>query len=134
MRSPLNKRAATLKSQPDLPFVPPLWRRWDAETARDWIFIVMMSTGWLAGNALAVLGCVVAAFIVVAHGDFNVFMAHVDNIASRYVGASTERRESFEHQVVVTLAVISGVLLLIRLPRFLMRLRVELSQENECGN
>ena len=125
----LSRQARAAHPQPDLPFVPPLWRRVDRQVVRDTLFIAMMTTSWLCGNALGVLGCVVAAFIIISHGDFAVFMAHVDNIASRYVAADLGRRASFEHQVVLALAIVGAALLLIRLPRFVMRLRVELSED-----
>lgn len=109
--------------------VPAVWRRCRRQTLRDAVFVAMMTTSWLAGNLLAVLGCLVVSVIVISHGDFTVFMSHLDNIASRYVSAGADRRASFEHEVIVTLAVVSVVLFVIRLPRFVMRLRVELSQE-----
>jgi hypothetical protein len=115
--------------QPDLPFVPPLWRRLDRRALGDVAHIAMMVTGWLAGNVLALLGSVVATFIVIAHGDFTVFMSHVDNLAARYVAADGARRMAFEHQVLAVLGVCGAGLLIIRLPRFVMRLRLELSQD-----
>jgi hypothetical protein len=119
--------------QPDLPFLPPLSRQLDRRTLGDAAFVTMMVIGWVAGNVLALLGCVVATFIVIAHGDFAVFMSHVDNLAARYVAADGARRASFEHQVLVMLAVCGLGLLLMRLPRFVMRLRLGLNQGGENG-
>ena len=123
-----NKRGVSVRPQPELPFVPPLWRRWDRRMLSDTAFVTMIVAGWLAGNVLALLGCVVATFILVSHGDFTAFMAHVDNIASRYVAADAARRTHFEHQVAILLAVIGLGLLLLRLPRLIVRLRLELDQ------
>lgn len=129
MRWRPNKVVATPAPQPDLPFVPPLWRRWGRQQYSDALFVAMMTIGWVAGNVLALLGCVVAAFLVISHGDFTVFMSHIDNIASRYVAADLGRRASFEHEVLLALAICGAVFFLIRLPRFVMRLRLELAQE-----
>jgi len=117
------------EKQTNLPFVPPLWRRRGRRQWRDMLFIGMMTIGWLAGNILALLGCVVAAFLVISHGDFAVFMAHIDNVASRYIAADLGRRARFEHEVLMTLATCGTVFFAIRLPRFVMRLRLELAQE-----
>lgn len=125
-----NKRGPTIPPQSDLPFVPPLWRRWDRKSLSDATFVAIMVTGWLAGNVLAVLGCIVATFILISHGDFGVFMAHVDNIASRYVAADAARRAHFEHQVACLLAIVGLALLLLRLPRLVVRLRLELDLES----
>ena len=124
---PNNARA--IARQADLPFAPPLWRRWSRRHWNDAAFVVMMTIGWFAGNVLALLGCVVAAFLVIAHGDFTVFMAHIDNVASRYVAADAGRRAGFEHVVIVALAICGAIFFVIRLPRFVMRLRLELAQE-----
>ena len=125
---PLNKPARAVQPQPELPFVPPLWRRWTRRDLSDVAFIGMMTVGWLAGNVLALLGGVVLVFLIIAHGDFSVFMAHIDNVASRYVAADLGRRASFEHQVVLALSICGVVFLAVRLPRFVIRLRLELSQ------
>jgi hypothetical protein len=109
-------------------------RCWYRRQWSDAAFITMMTIGWAAGNVLAVLGCVVAAFLVIAHGDFSVFMSHIDNVASRYVAADMGRRAGFEHEVVLVLAICSAVFFLIRLPRFVMRLRLELNEGSRHEN
>jgi len=124
----LNKAPRAMRPQPELPFVPPLWRRWTRRDLSDALFIAMMTAGWLAGNVLALLGCVVATFLIISHGDFTVFMAHIDNVASRYVAADVGRRASFEHEVILALSICGAVFLGLRLPRFVVRLRLELSQ------
>jgi hypothetical protein len=118
-----------MRSPPNRALALPLRRGWSRRQWSDAAFITMMTIGWAAGNILAVLGCVVAAFLVIAHGDFSVFMSHIDNVASRYVAADTGRRAGFEHEVVLALAICAAVFFLIRLPRFVMRLRLELAQE-----
>jgi hypothetical protein len=118
--------------QPDLPFVPPLahrvrriaWARYLANTA----YILLAVASWVAGNLLAILGCVVVAFIVIAHGDIDLFFQHIDNLASRYVAADAVRRAAFQHQIAWMLATMAVVLFLVRAPRFYLRLRRDLRE------
>lgn len=118
--------------QPDLPFVPPLWRRVRlGRMGADILYVMLMSVGWAVGNVLAVLGTVVAALLIVAHGRFGVFMSHVNNLVSRYVVASATAQESFEHEVLWAIGIAMGLLFAVRLPRFVLRLRLELAQEQK---
>ncbi|WP_454887618.1 hypothetical protein [Sphingomonas oryzagri] len=113
--------------QPDLPFVPPLWRRVrPGQMGADILYVVLMSVAWTAGNVLAVLGTVVAAFLIVAHGRFGVFMSHLDNLVSRYVVASAPAKDRFEHEVLWVVGIATALLFAVRLPRFVLRLRAEL--------
>jgi hypothetical protein len=118
--------------QPDLPFVPPLaqrvrgvrWARHLADTA----YILITVASWVVGNLLAMLGCVVVAFIVIAHGDIDLFFHHVHNLAARYVAADAARRATFDHQLAWMLGIMTAVLFLVRAPRFYLRLRRDLRE------
>lgn len=92
----------------------------------DLAYIVLISTGWLAGNLLGILGCAVAMFIVISHGHADVFFLHVDNLASRYVAAGLDRRAVFDHQLVQLFSIVLTATLIIRGPRFIARLRRDL--------
>lgn len=92
----------------------------------DVAYIALTTTGWLVGNLLAILGCVVAMFIVISHGHIDTFFLHVDNLASRYVSADATRREVFGHQLVQLFIIMVVGTLLVRGPRFVARLRRDL--------
>lgn len=89
----------------------------------DLAYIVLTTTGWLAGNLLGILGCVVAMFIVISHGHIDTFFLHVDNLASRFNTADLGRRATFEHQLVQLFTVVIGLTLAVRGPVFVARLR-----------
>ena len=98
------------------------WARLGADAA----YIFLAASGWLAGNLLGVLGCAVAMFIVISHGQPDVFFLHVDNLAARYVAADLGRRAAFEHQLVQVFTIVLTATLAIRGPRFIARLRRDL--------
>lgn len=89
----------------------------------DVAYIVLTTTGWLAGNLLGILGCAVAMFIVISHGHIDTFFLHVDNLASRYNSADLGRRAAFEHQLVQVFVIVVGLTLVVRGPMFVTRLR-----------
>lgn len=89
----------------------------------DVAYIALTTAGWLAGNLLGILGCVVAMFIVISHGHVDTFFLHLDNLASRYNAADLGRRATFEHQLVQVFAVVLGLTLAVRGPVFVSRLR-----------
>ena len=96
--------------------------RWRG-TVADIAYVVLATTGWLAGNLLCILGCAVAVFIVLSHGHLDAFFLHVDNLASRYVSADMGRRAVFGHQLVQVFALVVAGTFLVRGPRFVARLR-----------
>ena len=100
------------------------------EPFADIAYIVLTTTGWLAGNLLGILGCAVAMFIVISHGHIDTFFLHVDNLAARYVSADLGRRAAFSHQLVQGFVIVLAGTLLIRGPRFVTRLRRELREGN----
>jgi hypothetical protein len=126
----LRNDLAGVTPQPELPFVPPLARGlaampW-ARPLADGAYILIAVTSWVAGNILAILGCVVIMFIVIAHGDIDLFFSHVHNLASRYVAADAARRVAFQHQLIGMLGIMAVVLFAVRAPRFCLRLGQEL--------
>ncbi len=94
----------------------------------DLAYVVLTTTGWLAGNLLGILGCAVAMFIVISHGHVDTFFLHVDNLAARYVAADVGRRDRFEHQLVQAFVIVLGVTLAVRGPLFVRRVRRELRE------
>ncbi len=130
MPSLLSERAVP---QPDLPFVPPLLRRLPfRRLGADAAYITVAVVSWSAINLLTVLGCVVAMFLVISHGDIDVFFSHLNNLASRYVEADLGRRAAFQHQLVIGFAIMAGIFFAVRLPRFVMRLRRELAEGKQA--
>ena len=100
--------------------------RWDRVVC-DGCYIFLVPTGWLAANLLVILGCVVAMFLVVSHGQVDLFFRHVDNLAARYIGADVGRRVMFEHFMVQVFAVLLIGVLLLRGPGFVARVRRNLN-------
>ena len=96
----------------------------------DVSFVLIETTGWLLIHTLAVLGCAVAAFLVLSGADMQSFFLHLDNMTSRYADADFGRRAAFEHQVLQIFLVAYVGTLLIRAPRFLRRLKKDLRSES----
>ena len=95
----------------------------------DVAYIVLRTSGWLAGNLLGILGCAVAAFVVISHGDIDTFFLHVDNLAARYVAADLGRRAVFAHQLVQLFGIVFAATMLVRGPAFVARLRRDLAEK-----
>ena len=116
--------------QPSLPFRPKLPRRRNPRRLMaDAAYVVLTVSGWIAGNVLGVLGCAVGMFLVISHGDLNAFFLHLDNLTSRYVAADFGRREAFQHQIVQVFVLACLMILIVRGPQFLARLRRDLARE-----
>lgn len=99
-----------------------------ARLLADGAYILIAVTSWVAGNILAILGCVVVSFIVIAHGDIDLFFRHVYNLASRYVAADAARRVVFQHQLIGMLGLMAVVLFAVRARGFYLRLRRDLRE------
>jgi hypothetical protein len=100
--------------------------RW-GRVARDGCYIFLVTAGWFASNLLVILGCIVAMFLVISHGQVDQFFLHVDNLASRYISADVARRVGFEHFMVQVFAVLLVGTLLLRGPGFIARVRRNLA-------
>ena len=119
-RSRTPSRNARLKSN----------RRHTRRTAlADVAYIVLTTTTWLVGNLLGILGCAVAAFVVISHGHIDTFFLHVDNLAARYVAADLGRRAVFAHQLVQLFVIVFAATMLLRGPAFVARLRRDLAEK-----
>lgn len=94
----------------------------------DAAYVTLVTVGWLTGNILGVLGCAVAAFIVLSHGQWDAFFLHIDNLASRYVAADTSRRMMFEHILVQVFVVLFVAISLFRAGGFIRRIRSALAE------
>jgi hypothetical protein len=97
-------------------------RRWIGDAS----YMVLALSGWLAVNLLTVLGCTVAAFLVISGGNLNAFFLHLDNLASRYVEADLGRQAAFEHVLVQGFVLLFSLIMLLRAPGFIRRTRAEL--------
>lgn len=106
------------------------WRRLKAG-GRDGAYLFLASAGWLSTNLLAVLGCAVAAFLVLSGGDLDLFFAHLNNLTSRYVVADLGRKAAFEHGLVQGFLILLTVVVLLRAPSFIRRTRAELGRDAE---
>ena len=98
---------------------------------RDMAYLLLAVSGWLAVNFLAVLGCAVAAFLVLSGGDLQLFFSHLNNLTSRYVEADLGRRAAFDHNLVQAFLGLLTVLILLRAPSFIKRTRAEMAQGGE---
>ncbi len=83
-------------------------------TGPDACLLLLRLSGWSAVTLLATAGCAVLLFA--ALGGFTVegFFAHLDNLASRFVAAGPERRESFVGLVRLSSAGLLAVIVLCR--------------------
>lgn len=118
--------------QPDLPFRPPLatGARPDVRGGlQDLAFIAIRLIAWGSINALAVLGCTVAAFLVISGGEPNIFFAHVENLASRFGDADPARQSRFAQQLVQAFWLVFVVFSLVRAPALVRQLRIELASQ-----
>ncbi len=99
------------------------WRRRLADSA----YAVLCTAGWLTGTVLGVLGCAVAVFIVLGHGQWDAFFLHLDNLSARYINADTARRASFARDLTVLFSILLAASLTWRGPRFIRRLRRDIA-------
>lgn len=106
------------------------WGRW----ASNACFVLLELAGWLSIHTLAILGCAVAAFLVLSGGNLGNFFLHLDNLTSRFADADAVRRAAFEQQVVLSFLILYVGALILRAPRFIKRLRREVSRSNEGIN
>ncbi len=83
---------------------------------------------WLAGIVLVALGLVLAFAILAADLRPLLFFAHVDNLATHYLAADPARRAQFDMQLLALFTAIVTLLLLARLPGFVIRMRRELGR------
>lgn len=86
---------------------------------------------WLAGIVLVALGLVLAFAIVAADLQPLLFFAHVDNLASHYLAADPALRAQFEMQLLALFTAAVTLLLLARLPGFVIRMRRELGRRGQ---
>lgn len=93
---------------------------------RDLAYLLLAVSGWFAVNLLAVLGCAVAAFLVISGGDLDSFFLHLNNLTSRYVDADLGRRAAFEHGLVQGFLLLLTLMIFLRAPGFIRRVRAEL--------
>lgn len=94
----------------------------------DAAYVTLVTVGWVTGNILGVLGCAVAAFIVLSHGQWDAFFLHIDNLASRYVAADTPRRMMFEHILVQVFVVMFVAISLFRAAGLIRQVRAALAE------
>ncbi len=83
---------------------------------------------WLTGIVLVALGFVLAFAILAADLQPLLFFAHLDNLASHYLAADPARRAQFDMQLLALFTAIVTLLLLARLPGFVVRMRRELDR------
>lgn len=97
----------------------------------DVLYIVLMSSGWLTLNILAVAGCVVVAFAMLGGGDWAATFLQIDNLTSRYLAADPSRRAQFHHHIVQVFSTVLLALVVFRLPTFVKRIRRDLAETGE---
>lgn len=117
--------------QPDLPFAPPLKAAKRARSTRadlqDLAYIALRLALWLLMNGLAVLGCAVALFLIISHGNMPAFFAHLENLSSRFGAADLTRQMRFANQLVQGFWLAFVVMSVMRAPSLVAQLRLELS-------
>lgn len=104
---------------------PASWRQGLADLA----YLTLATTGWLVGNFLGVLGCVIVFFMVLSAGQWDAFFFQVDNLTSRYLDADVARRAAFAHTLAQAFILLFTTVILLRAPYFVQRLRAELARE-----
>ena len=103
---------------------PPAMRRRIA----DALYILLMGSGWLALNVLAVAGCAVIAFAIFGGGNWEASFLQIDNLTSRYLAADAGRRAQFHHHAVQIFSTVLLALVVFRLPAFVRRVRRDLAE------
>lgn len=122
------------RAQPELPFVPRLWKRLDwGRAVQSSAFVALELTGWAVGTMLFLLGGIVVLVLVLSHGQLDVFFAQVDNFGSRIVSADAARRLVLEHELVQGLTLATLTLGALRLPSLIRALRRELRSKVEAA-
>jgi hypothetical protein len=94
----------------------------------DLAYLTLVTTGWMLGNFLGVLGCVIVFFMVLSAGQWDAFFFQVDNLTSRYLDADVVRRTVFAHNLAQAFILLFTAVILLRAPYFVQRLRAELAR------
>jgi hypothetical protein len=95
--------------------------------AADTIYTLIIACGWLVSSAFASLGCMLAFFLLISGFDPVVFVSHIDNLTTRYLEATPNRQHVFDQQVLTVFAVMVVILMVLRAPGMISRIRRELA-------
>lgn len=94
--------------------------------ASDVCHFVLCTALWLSGTIVGALGILLGFVIVAADGRPLRFFAHVQNLSMHYLFATEEARARFDHQLLAVFVAMFGMLLVARLPSFVLRMRRDL--------
>jgi hypothetical protein len=93
----------------------------------DTIYTLIIAFGWLVSSAFASLGCMLAFFLLISGFDPVVFVSHIDNLTTRYLEATPNRQHVFDQQVLTVFALLVVLLMVLRAPGIITRIRRELA-------
>lgn len=96
--------------------------------AGDMIYASLVILGWLSWSVLASLGAMLAFFLVISNFEPVVFVSHLDNLTTRYLEATPDRQHLFDSQVLTVFALLIVMLMALRAPGIIVRLRRELQE------
>lgn len=89
-------------------------------------FVLIETARFAATSLLIVLGLPLALFLFVAGWDLAGLFTQLANLSDRYLEADGLRRTLFSQDLKVCFLVMTGVVTLFRMPRFLKRLAADL--------
>jgi hypothetical protein len=103
---------------------PSRWRQFLADSC----FVALMLTLWSGATLLVSLGVVLAIALAASGGDGEVLFSHLENLSVHYLAADAEARSVFERDAAGLFAGIVILVLLLRVPRLIARIRTGLGR------
>ncbi len=97
-------------------------------------FVLIETAGFAVTSILIVLGLPLALFLFVAGWDLAGLFAQLGNLAERYLAADGVRRSLFSQDLMTCFAIALGAVTLLRMPRFLKRLMIEIDRQHPREN
>lgn len=96
-------------------------------------FIALMLALWSGATVLVSLGIVLAIALAASGGDGEVLFSHLENLSVHYLAADTEARAVFERDAAGLFAGIATLVVLVRVPQLIARIRTGLGRSASHG-
>ena len=99
----------------------------------DSCFIALMLTLWSGATLLVSLGSVLAIALAASGGNGEVLFSHLENLSVHYLAADAEARSVFERDAAGLFAGIATLVVLVRVPQLIARIRTGLRRSASHG-
>ncbi|NNM78018.1 hypothetical protein HJG53_14015 [Sphingomonas sp. ID1715] len=99
----------------------------------DSCFVALMLTLWSGATLLVSLGTILAIALAASGGDGEVLFSHLENLSVHYLSADAAARSVFERDAAGLFAGIVTLVVLVRVPRLIARVRAGLSRGTSPG-